>query len=290
VRHSEDHTVHAAREVLLCGGAINSPQLLMLSGIGPAAHLRELGIEVRVNLPGVGENLHDHPAVGVIWTTRGTTDLVDFANPRRMLQWQLTGRGPLASNIGEAGGFMDTVDGLSAPDMQFHVAPTLFYDNGFREPTAPGFTSAATLVAPLSRGTLRLKSANPMWRPLLDPAYYADPADMTTMMAALRVLAEIGTQAPLARMLDKPFLPASLTLTDEELADHVRTWTQTLYHPVGTCAMGVDERAVVGPDLKVRGVEGLRVIDASVMPTIPRGNTNAPTIMIAEKAADLIRG
>jgi choline dehydrogenase len=153
-----------------------------------------------------------------------------------------------------------------------------------------GFTSAATLIAPRSRGTLRLKSANPLWRPALDPAYYADAADMTTMVAGLRVLMEIGAQSALSRMLDKPFLPTTLTLTDEELADHVRTWTQTLYHPVGTCAMGDEESAVVDATLKVRGVEGIRVVDASVMPTIPRGNTNAPTIMIAEKAADLIRG
>ena len=288
VRFGEDHAVQAG-EVLLCGGAINSPQLLMLSGIGPAAHLRELGIEVRVNLPGVGENLHDHTAAAIIWSTRGTTDLIDFATPGRVVQWQLTGRGPLSSNVAEVGGFVDTVDGLSAPDMQFHVAPTVFYDNGLREPTMPGFTSAATLVTPRSRGTLRLKSANPMWRPLLDPAYYAEASDMAAMVAGLRVLMEVGAQAPLARMLDKPFLPTSLSLTDDELADHVRTWSQTLYHPVGTCAMGSGESAVVDPTLKVRGVEGIRVVDASVMPTIPRGNTNAPTIMVAEKAADLIR-
>ncbi|GLZ37656.1 GMC family oxidoreductase N-terminal domain-containing protein [Actinokineospora sp. NBRC 105648] len=277
----------ADREVLLSGGAVNSPQVLMLSGIGPAEHLRELGIDVAVALPGVGGNLHDHPAAPVIWTTRDTTDLVDFSTPARLVQWQATGRGPLTSNIGEAGAFLRTRDGLSAPDMQFHVAPTMFYDNGMREPTAPGFTSATTLVAPASRGTLRLASADPHWRPLIDPAYYTDPADLEAQIAACRVLEEIGSHAPLRRFLDRPYLPER-TLTDAELADHIRAWTQTLYHPVGTCAMGVGEQSVVDPTLGVHGVDGLRVVDASVMPVVPRGNTNAPTIMLAEKAADLI--
>ncbi|MET0133189.1 MAG: GMC family oxidoreductase N-terminal domain-containing protein [Kibdelosporangium sp.] len=272
-------------EVVLSGGAINSPQLLMLSGIGPAAHLRELGIDVAVNLPEVGENLHDHPAAGVIWTTRNTTDLVDYANPRRLVQWQLTGRGPMASNVGEAGAFFPTRDGLPAPDMQIVVAPTLFYDNGMHEPTARGFTSAATVINPLSRGNLRLRSANPAWRPLIDPGYYSDPADMTVMIAGLRTLMEVGRRPALARYLEKPFLPASLDITDDELAQHVRELTQTLYHPVGTCSIGT----VVDASLKVNGVEGLRVADASVMPMVPRGNTNAPTIMVGEKAADLIK-
>ncbi|EWC60559.1 Choline dehydrogenase [Actinokineospora spheciospongiae] len=282
--------VRAEREVLLSGGAVNSPQLLMLSGIGPAEHLRELGIDVAVSLPGVGENLHDHPASPVIWTTRGTSDMTDFVTPGRLLQWQALGRGPLSSNIGEGGGFVRTRDGLDAPDMQFHVAPTMFYDNGMREPTAKGFTSATTLVAPKSRGTLRLRSADPRWRPLIDPAYYADPADLEATIAATRMLRDIARQPSIGRYLVSPFLPDRADdLSDSELADHIRTWTQTLYHPVGTCSMGTGETAVVDPALRVNGVEGLRVVDASVFPLIPRGNTNAPTIMLAEKAADLIR-
>lgn len=285
-----EQTAHAGTEVILCGGAVNSPQLLMLSGIGPAEHLREHGIDVAVHLPGVGENLHDHPATPVIWSTRDTTDLVDSATPVGMLRWQLTKRGPLASNVGEAGGFMSTVDGLDAPDMQFHVAPTLFYDNGFREPTVPGFTSATTLVDVASRGRLRLRSAHPQWRPEIDPAYYSEPADFEATLAGIRTLMEIGRTGPLARFLDKPFLPSMADPDDTALAEHVRQCTQTLYHPVGTCAMGSGEQAVVDPALRVRGVDGLRVVDASVMPVVPRGNTNAPTIMVAEKAADLIRG
>ncbi|WP_130344299.1 GMC family oxidoreductase [Herbihabitans rhizosphaerae] len=287
LHRGEAHVSTVDGEVILAGGAVNSPQLLMLSGIGPAEHLREHGIDVAVNLPGVGENLHDHPAAGIIWTTKDTTDLVDLATVPNMLRWKLTGGGPFASNVGEAGGFTRTRDGLAAPDMQFHVAPTIFYDNGLHEPNVPGFTSAATLVSPASRGRLRLRSANPLWRPEIDPAYYAEQSDMDSMVAGCRTLLEIAGMPAIARFLDKPYLPSTVdNLSDDELADHIRAMTQTLYHPVGTCAMGT----VVDPELRVHGAEGLRVVDASVMPTIARGNTNAPTIMIAEKAADLIRG
>jgi choline dehydrogenase len=286
-----DQVAQVDGEVLLAGGSINSPQLLLLSGIGPAAHLREHGIEVAVHLPGVGENLHDHPAAGIIWNTKGTTDLTDFQTPARLIQWQLTGRGPLASNVGEAGGFLASRDGLAAPDLQFHVAPTQFVHNGLHEPAGRGFTAAATLVNVASRGRLRLRSADPTWRPHIDPAYYAEPADREAMLAGCRLAIEIGRQPVIGRFLDGPYLPGHLDgIGDDELTEHIRQITQTLYHPVGTCAMGVGEDAVVDPQLRVRGVEGLRVVDASVMPEVVRGNTNAPTIMIAEKAADLIQG
>jgi len=282
-RGGETHEVGAA-EVLLCGGAVNSPQLLMLSGVGPAEHLRALDIEVVANLPGVGENLHDHPAAPLVWETRGTKDLASLATPARLLRWQATGRGPLASNIGEAGAFFHTTDGLPAPDMQVHVAPSAFYDNGLREPNASGFTAGATLVDVASRGRLRLRSANPRWRPLIDPAYFAEPSDLDAMVSALHTLVEISATGPLAKYLTRPFLPM------DDLAEYARAHSQTLYHPVGTCAMGAGELSVVDPTLRVHGIEGLRVVDASVMPKVPRGNTNAPTIMVAEKAADLVRG
>ncbi|MGN6780777.1 MAG: GMC family oxidoreductase [Marmoricola sp.] len=282
------HTVSATREVLLCGGAVNSPQLLMLSGVGPGSHLREHGIDVRVDLAGVGQNLQDHPALPLIWHTRDASDLADFNNVRNLLRWKVRGTGPLTSNVGEAGGFLRTRDTVPAPDIQYHVAPSGFWDNGFHEPKRRMFTVAPTLVEVRSRGSLRLRSADPTWHPAIDAGYYDDPADLDTMLAGAKIAWEIAGQGPLARHLTTPF-HLSENPSDDELVEHIRNQTQTLYHPVATCAMGTGEDAVVDPALRVRGVEGLRVVDASVMPVVPRGNTNAPTIMVAEKAADLIR-
>ena len=286
--HGREITVRATREVLLCGGAVNSPQLLMLSGIGPGAHLREHGIDVVADLPGVGQRLQDHPVIPMLWYTRGITDLAEFNNVRNLLRWKARGTGPLSSNVGEGGGFLRTREELDAPDMQYHVAPAGFYDNGLREPTQRMFTAAPTLVSVRSRGSLRLRSSDPAWHPEIDAAYYDDGADLDAMVAGMKRLWEICQQGPLARHLDRPWqLPENPS--DDDLIEHVRTWTQTLYHPVSTCAMGSGEDAVVDPELRVRGVDGLRVVDASVMPVVPRGNTNAPTVMIAEKATDLIR-
>jgi choline dehydrogenase len=283
-----EHTVAARREVLLAGGTVNSPQLLMLSGVGPSAHLAEHGIDSKVELPGVGANLQDHPAVPLLWYTRGVSDLTDLNTLRSFARWKLRGTGPLASNIGEAGAFFSSRDDLPAPDLQIHAAPSGFYDNGLREPTSRMFTAAPTLVGVRSRGSIRLRSADPSWHPAIDAAYLEDQADLDALLAGLRRTWEICTQGALAAYLDRPWqLPSSPS--DEDLLEHIRNHTQTLYHPVSTCAMGTGEDAVVDPELRVRGVDGLRVVDASVMPAVPRGNTNAPTIMVAEKAADLIR-
>ena len=288
-----EEVAYAEGEVVLAGGAVNSPQLLMLSGIGPADHLRAHGIDVLVPLPGVGENLHDHPAVPLIWHTRGTTDLAEANTLRNLARAKALGTGPLVSNIGEGGGFWSSRDGLAAPDLQAHVAPTGFWDNGLHEPTTRKVTVAPTLVSVASRGRLRLRSADPQWHPDIDPAYYDAQEDLDAMVAGVHRMLETVQGGPLAAYLDRPFMPlaaAGGVPTDEEVVEHVRTQSQTLFHPVGTCAMGTGEQAVVDPQLRVRGVEGLRVADASVMPVVPRGNTNAPTIMVGEKAADLLRG
>ncbi len=286
--HGREITVRATREVLLCGGAVNSPHLLMLSGIGPGAHLREHGIDVVADLGGVGQRLQDHPAIPMIWYTRGISDLAEFNNVRNLLRWKTRGTGPLTSNVGEGGGFLRTRDDLEAPDMQYHVAPAGFYDNGLHEPTQRMFTVAPTLVSVRSRGSLRLRSTDPAWHPEIDGAYYDDGTDLDAMVAGMKKAWEICGQGPLARHIDRPWrLPENPT--HEDFVEHARNQTQTLYHPVSTCAMGTGPDAVVDPELRVNGIDGLRVVDASVMPVVPRGNTNAPTIMVAEKAADLIR-
>jgi len=293
LRGGIEEDVRADGEVVLAGGAINSPQLLMLSGIGPARHLRELGIDVAVNLPGVGENLHDHPVVPMLWRTRGgIKDIgVDLATPLNMLRWQATGGGPLSSNVGEAGAFLSSRDGLPAPDLQMIVAGTGFIDNGLRDLEYRAMTVGVTLVDVKSRGTLRLRSADPSWKPEMDPAYFDDQADLDAMLAGCVRAIEIAEQPVLARFIEGGYYPARMDSSDESaLRAHIARFGQTLFHPVGTCAMGTGEQAVVDERLRVHGVRSLRVADASVMPTIPRGNTNAPTIMIGEKAADLIRG
>ena len=281
-------SVRARREVLVSGGAINSPQLLMLSGIGPAAHLAEHGIDVKVDLAGVGANLQDHPVVPLVWHTRGTSDLAALNNLRNFARWKATGRGPLASNVGEAGAFFKTRDDLPAPDLQIHAAPSGFWDNGLHEPTVPMFTAGVTLVGVASRGHVRLRSQDPTWHPEIEAGYFDDQTDLDAVLAGLKQTWELCTQGPLAKHLTTPWrLPTNPS--DDDLLEQVRAYGQTLYHPVSTCAMGPGEDSVVDPRLRGRGVDGLRVVDASVMPQVPRGTTNAPTIMVAERAAELIR-
>ncbi|WP_432572384.1 GMC family oxidoreductase [Kineococcus sp. SYSU DK005] len=291
LRGGAEHVVRAEREVVLCGGAVNSPQLLMLSGIGPADHLREVGVTPLVDLPGVGANLHDHPVTPMVWRTRGTADLaVDHANAGRLLQWRLTGRGPLTSNVAEGGGFLRTRSGLEGPDVQFHVVPTGAYGDDLHAQDGRMLTVGVTLVDVASRGSLRLAGPDPRWRPVLDPAYFRERADVAAVVAGARRAIEVVHERPLARFVAGPHLHGSDALDDRALEEHVARWSGTLFHPVGTCAMGSSGDAVVDPELRVRGVEGLRVADASVMPRIVRGNTNAPAVVIGERAADLIRG
>jgi len=273
----------AEREVILSGGAYNSPQLLMLSGIGPAEHLTLREIEVLLDQPLVGENLVDHPAVSTVFTTPEPVSLLQALEPAALEQFQTDQTGPFASNLAEAGGFARVMGG-EAPDIQFHAVPVQIVDEGTTDPTEHGMWVAPCLLAPESRGSVTLANSDPSAKPVIRHNYYAAERDMQVQMEGLRLLLDIMRQ-PAMRPYSTPFtVPADET--DDALREHIARHTTTLYHPVGTCAMG----GVVDAELRVNGVEALRVVDASVMPMVPRGNTNAPTIAVAERAADLIRG
>lgn len=278
----------AAGEVLLSAGTINSPQLLMLSGIGPAQHLRAQDIDVAADLPGVGANLHDHPTLPMIWSTRDATDVLALAfDPKAMAQFQAGEPGPLNSALCDVGAFCSTTGDTVTPNIEIHVAPMAFAD-GLVPPSTPSFTGTVSLLDPMSRGTVRLRSANASDTPLIDLGLFRAPGDFEAMLAGAEAFMDMSTSGPLASHLGALFFPTRCT-DGAEFTQAARARTQTMYHPVGTCAMGSGELSVVDPQLRVRGVEGLRVVDASVMPVVPRGNTNAPTIMLAEKAADLIK-
>jgi choline dehydrogenase-like flavoprotein len=280
----------ARREVILAAGAVGSPHLLLLSGIGEAAKLREAGIEPAVESPGVGRNLQDHPYVVGIWESVAGGSLKDADRPPALLEFLLGRRGPLTSTVAEGFLFTRSDGGEGPPDLQFHLAPAYFADNGFEEFDGHAFTMGPVLVAPRSRGELTLRSADPSDSPRLVGNHLTDPHDLAAMVAGLELARELAATDPLASATGREIYPGPDIGDREALERDCRRRCELLYHPVGTCRMGTDDEAVVDPELRVRGVEGLRVIDASVMPTITRGNTNAPTIMIAERGADLILG
>lgn len=275
--------LRAEREVVLSAGAYNSPQLLMLSGIGVADELAARGITPRVDLP-VGENLQDHPHIGLSYLT-DTESLLTAETPDNVRMLEGEGRGPLSSNVGEAGGFHRTREGLDAPDVQVHATPVMFHEEGISPVTDHAFMFGAVLLAPTSRGKVSLRSAIPSAKPHILHNYLTTEEDRTTVVRALRMLLDIADQPSLRKHRRADFRVPRAT-DDAGLLEFARRELQTLYHPTSTCAIG----PVVDSRLAVHGVSGLRVVDASVMPTVVRGNTNAPTIMIAEKAADLIRG
>jgi choline dehydrogenase len=290
IRSGRQETVRAEREVILCGGTVSSPHLLLLSGVGPADQLRSLGIEVVADLPGVGQNLQDHPACGVAYASTRPISLASAESPRHIANYLLRRRGPLTSNIAESGGFVRMRPNLSAPDIQFHFAPVYFIDHGFKNPEGHGFTVGPTLLTPRSRGTVSLRSADPLQPPAVEHLYFQDATDLEILVDGVKLARSLVQTRAFDGFRGAEVAPGPEVRSDAELADFVRRLTQSLYHPVGTCKMGTDPRAVVDARLRVHGVGGLRVIDASVMPVIPRGNTNAATIMVAEKGADTIKG
>jgi choline dehydrogenase len=297
LRRGEAETANAEGEVILAAGAIGSPQLLMLSGIGPAEHLRSHEIAVLADSPGVGANLSDHPVVTAMWHTPKARGLWEQAGRRNLARWQLLHSGPLTTNIAESGGFSRSDPALPAPDIQWHALPGPFQNGGLTDPSVRALSLLVALVAVRSRGQVRLASSDPRHKPVIDPAYLSDGADIEPLVAGIQMAREFASARPMSKICRSELAPGDDARSDAEIRDFIRRDLTTSYHPAGTCAMGGDSRlaasrltSVVDTELRVRGVEGLRVVDASVMPAVPRGNTNAPTIAIAERAADLISG
>lgn len=287
-------TIRAGREVILASGAIGSPRLLLLSGIGPADHLRSVGVAPVHDLPGVGANLQDHLDLFVIAECTGDHTYDKYAKPWWSawagLQYLLFKQGPVASSLFETGGFWYADPDARAPDIQLHLGLGSGIEAGVARMRNPGVTLNSAYLRPRSRGTVRLPGADPAAAPLIDPNYWADPEDRRLSIAGLRLARAIMRHPALARYVLAERLPGPERVTDDDLFDYACAHAKTDHHPVGTCKMGVDAMAVVGPDLKVRGLEGLRVCDASVMPRVPSSNTNAPAIMVGEKGADLVLG
>jgi choline dehydrogenase-like flavoprotein len=287
-------SLRADREVIVSCGAIGSPRLLQLSGIGPADALKAAGVTVVHDLPGVGSNMQDHLDLYAISECTGDHTYDRVAQPHRTvwagIQYLLFKTGPVTSTLFETGGFWYADKGARSPDIQFHLGLGSGIEAGVEQMKNPGVTLNSAFLRPRSRGTVRLRSADPKAAPLIDPNYWADPFDRMCALRGLRLAREILRQPALKPYVLAERLPGDNLNTDEELAQYAYRSCKTDHHPAGTCAMGAGPEAVVTPDLKLRGIDRLRVVDASVMPFVPSCNTNAPTIMVAEKASDVILG
>jgi choline dehydrogenase-like flavoprotein len=293
----EEQVAHADVEVIVSAGAIGSPHLLMLSGIGPAAHLRQLGIPVVCDLPGVGANLQDHLMAPLRFLATKDTGHRSTATHffKGMLDEYLFGKGWFGKTFLEGGAFVKTTPGQPRPDLQLHSIPWAYpepNDDGPGDPVISkehSFTILPSLIYPKSRGEVRLASADPTQAPVMDPHYLEEDDDMKLLVLGVHLAREIAATAPLSKYLRGEATPGPAVTSEKDIRAAIRLYAKTVYHPVGTCKMGVNEDAVVDPQLQVYGIEGLRVADASIMPTITGGNTNAPSIMIGEKASDLIK-
>jgi choline dehydrogenase len=285
----------ARAEVIVSGGAVNSPQILQLSGVGNGEALRQHGIEVKHHLPAVGENYHDHPAVAVLLEMKNTESYgISLRTlPRgviNLLEYALMRTGPLSSNVFETNAFVRSAPGLPHPDLQLVFQSARRNTNTFPFPLGHGFAMSAVQLYPKSRGRITLASADPHAHPVIDPNLLSDPRDLAPMVRGVELGRRVAHSAAFAKYRAIEVQPGPGVQGEEAIADYVRRATITVHHPCGSCRMGVDERAVVDPQLRVHGLEGLRVVDASVFPKVIGGNTNAGVVMVAEKASDLIRG
>jgi len=290
LRDGRPQQAHVRREVLLCAGAINSPQLLLLSGIGPAAHLQSLGIPVTQDLPGVGRNLQDHLAAGVLYACTQPVSLAGAETLANLLSYLLLKRGPLTTNVAEAGAFLKTRLDLPAPDIQVAFVPVAAIDHGLVRLEGHHFTIGLTQLRPQSRGFITLRSPDPLEPPAIQPQYLSSESDLQALVEGISLCRKVAHAAAFAPFRGRELYPGAEVQGDTAMTGYIRATALTGDHSVGTCKMGSDPLAVVDAELQVHGLEGLRVVDASIMPAIVSGNTNAPTIMIAEKAADLIKG
>jgi choline dehydrogenase len=289
VSHKGKIRQFSAAEIILCGGAINSPQLLMLSGIGPADHLQATGIQVKHDLKGVGQNLQDHLDICTLISSSNHATYDKINQVLAGLKYLFGKNGPASSNIAEGGGFIASdLATDERPDIQFHFVPAMLDDHGRHVLPGRGMTIHACPLRPHSRGEIQLKSADPAESPAIRPNYLQDPRDLELMLEGARLAREIFMQQAFDSSRDGFIFPEESVQSEDEIIDFIRRRAETIYHPVGTCKMGSDSMAVVDSDLRVHGVENLRVIDASIMPELISGNTNAPVIMIAEKCADAI--
>lgn len=287
-------TVKAKREVIVCGGAFGSPQLLQLSGVGRPEEITQHGIEMVHALPGVGQNLQDHLDFTISFKSKDTDNFGigisgAFNLTKHLYTWVTKGSGMLATPFAECGGFIKTSPALDRPDVQLHFVIAVVDDHARKLHRGYGYSCHICALRPYSKGTVFLKSADPMADPGIDPRFLSDDRDLQTMIKGARITREIFMQEPWAKYRHRELFGTDQAQSDADWAEHIRARADTIYHPVGTCKMGTDDMAVVDPELRVHGLTGLRVVDASIMPTLIGGNTNAPTIMIAEKAADLIR-